>query len=52
MMSQKRLNHLTLLHIQKNRTESLKLVDVANDFIAGIDHRKHVFGTEFKLLYV
>ena len=48
-MSQQRLNHLTLLHIHKNRTESLNLVDVANDFIAGNDHRKHVFGTEFKL---
>ena len=47
-MSQQRLNNLTLLHIHKNRTESLNLVDVANDLIAGNDHRKHVFGTEFK----
>ena len=28
--------------------EPLNLVDVANDFIAGNDHRKHIFGTEFK----
>ena len=47
-MSQQRLNHLTLLHIHKYHTESLNLVDVANDFIAGNDHRKDVFGTEFK----
>ena len=47
-MSQQRLNHLMLLHIHKSQTDSLSLVDVANDFIAGNDHRKHVFGTEFK----
>lgn len=47
-MSQQRLNHLTLLHIHKNCIEALNLVDVANDFIAGNEHRKHVFGTEFK----
>ena len=47
-MSQQRLNHLMLLHIHKSHTDSLNLVDVANDFIAGNDHRKHVFGNEFK----
>ena len=47
-MSQQRLNHLMLLHVHKRETDALNLVDVANDFIAGNDHRKHVFGTEFK----
>ena len=47
-MSQQRLNHLMLLHIHKSLTDDFNLVDVANDFIAGHDHRKHVFGTEFK----
>ena len=47
-MSQQRLNHLMLLHIHKNLTDDLNPVDVANDFIAGHDHRKQVFGTEFK----
>ena len=47
-MSQQRLNHLMLLHVHKSETDALNLVDVANDFIAGNDHRKHVFGTEFK----
>ena len=47
-MSQQRLNHLMLLHIHKKLTDDLNLVDVANDFIAGHDHRKQVFGTEFK----
>ena len=47
-MSQQRLNHLSLLHIHKNRTKNLNLVDVANDFVGGNDHRMHVFGIEFK----
>ena len=47
-MTQQRLNHLMLLHAHKSHTDSLNLVDVANDFIAGNDHRKHMFGTEFK----
>ena len=47
-MSQQRLNHLMLLHVHKSRTDSLSLVDVANNFISGHDHRKNLFGTEFK----
>ena len=47
-MSQQRLNHLMLFHVHKNRTDGLNLVDVANNFIAGNDHRKQVFGAEFK----
>ncbi len=47
-MSQQRLNHLMLLHVHKSHTDSLSLVDVAKDFIAGNDHRKHVFGTEYE----
>ncbi len=45
-MSQKRLNHLMLLHIHKDRTDSLKtqLVEVANLFVEGSEHRKVVFG--------
>ena len=43
-MTQQRLNHLMLLHVHKSHTDSLNLVDVANDFIAGNDHRKHMFG--------
>ena len=48
-MTQQRLtDHLMLLHVHKSHTDSLNLVDVANDFIAGNDHRKNMFGTEFK----
>ncbi len=48
-MSQQRLNHLMLLNIHKSFTDKLNLVDVANDFIAGNEHRKNVFGIEFKV---
>lgn len=47
-MSQRRLNHLILLHVHKSLTDGLNLVDIASDFIAGNDHRKNIFGTEFK----
>ena len=47
-MSQRRLNHLILLHVHKDHIDGLNLLDVANDFIADSEHRKHVIGTEFK----
>ena len=47
-MSQQRLNHLMLLHVHKSHTGHFNLVDVANEFISGNEHRKNVFGTEFK----
>ena len=48
-MTQERLNHLLLVHIHKCHTNSLDLIDVANDFIDGNEHRKNFFGSEFKL---
>ena len=42
------LNHLMLLHIHKCHTNNLDLIDVANDFIDGNEHRKNFFGSEFK----
>ena len=47
-MTQQRLNHLMLLHIHKCHTNNLDLIDVANDFIDGNEHRKNFFGSEFK----
>ena len=41
-----------LLHIHRSLTDDINLLDVANDFIAGHDHRKHVFDTEFKPAYL
>jgi len=39
------LIHLMLLHVHKDRIDGLKLVDIANNFSACNDHRKHVLGT-------
>ena len=47
-MSQQRLNPLMLLHVHKTWTDALSPLDVANNFISGHDHRKNVFGNEFK----
>ena len=47
-MKQARLNHLMLLHVHKEMTDTLDLIACANDFISGNDHRRQVFG---KFLY-
>ena len=47
-MTQLRLNSLMLLHVHKELTDSVSLIDVANDFVAGNDHRREVFGQAFK----
>jgi len=43
-MTQKRLNHVMLLHVHKDRTDELDLIDVANDFVSGSEHRLSIFG--------
>ena len=48
-MSQQCLNHLMLLQVHKSHIDSLNLVEVANDFITGHEHRKDVFGTQFNV---
>ena len=47
-MSQQRLNHLMVLHVHSDHTDELNLVDVANEFIADNEHKRQVFGNEFK----
>ena len=47
-ISEQCLNHLMLLLVHKTQTDALGLVDIANSFISGHDHRKHVFGNDFK----
>ena len=39
-----RLNHLLMLHVRKDRTDALTLVDVANDFVGEKENRKQLFG--------
>ena len=43
-MLQERLNHLLVLHVHKDRTDSLDLITVANNFVIDSDHRLSIFG--------
>ena len=43
-MGQARLNGLMLLHVHKEKTDSLSLLDTANSFVNS-EYRKSVFGT-------
>ena len=39
-----RLNHLMMLHVHKDKTDALTLVDVANDFAGEKENWKELFG--------
>ena len=41
---QSRLNNIMMLHVHKDRTDKLNLIDVANDFVHGSSHRLELFG--------
>ena len=41
---QSHLNHLMMLHVHKDRTDALTLVDVANDYVGEKENRKQLFG--------
>ena len=43
-MSQRRLNNIMVLHVHKNQTGQLSLIEVANGFVQWSDHRRHLFG--------
>ena len=43
-MSQSRLNNVMVLHVHKNLTDKLSLVDIGNDFISGSSHRESLLG--------
>ena len=43
-MLQSRLNHLLLLHVHKDLTDSLDLVSVTNDLTSNSEHRQSYFG--------
>ena len=44
-MKQERLNSLMVLHVHKDYTDKLHLLDIANDFVSNSNRRKQVFGT-------
>ena len=41
---EKWLDHLMLLHVPKDRTDKIDLVDVANQLVEWKDNRVHIFG--------
>ena len=43
-MKQDRFNHLLLLHVHRDRTDSLSLTHVAEQFVSSSEHRLSVFG--------
>ena len=45
LRSENRLNSVMLLHIHKEKNDSLSLISIANDFLQGSGHRQTVFGT-------
>ena len=43
-MKQNRLNHAMLLHIHKEKTDALSMIDIANEFVGDSEHRYRKFG--------
>lgn len=43
-MAQDRLNHIMTLHVHRDLTDQLSLIDSANKFIFGSEHRSNIFG--------
>ena len=50
-MTQHRLNNLMLLHVNKEKTDALHLLQVGREFVAGREGRLRVFG-DFKRLWL
>ena len=43
-MGQSRLNHLMILNIYKEILDKMNLIDVAEEFVQGNEHRLQIFG--------
>lgn len=43
-MSQVRLNNIMVLHVHKDRTDNLNIIQAANDFVQGSAHRQQILG--------
>ena len=44
-VTQTRLNNILVLHVHKNLTDQLCLIEVGNEFVKGSSHREALFGT-------
>ena len=49
-MKQVHLNNIMMLHVHKDRTDALSLIDVANDFIDGLEYHLSIFDNFQKLI--
>ena len=49
IMSQERHNHLLVLHIHKDYTDSLELIAVANEFVSFSEHRIQIFANLLRM---
>ena len=43
-MTQQRLNNLMVLHVHKERTDSLNYIGIANELVGDSEHRLRMFG--------
>ena len=43
-MTQRRLNNIKVLHVYKDQTYQLSLIEVGNEFVHWSDHWRHLFG--------
>ncbi len=43
-MEQLRLNNVMILKVHADRTDTLNLIDIGNEFVKGSDHREKIFG--------
>ena len=43
-MGEERLSSLLMLHVHKDLTDSLDLLEVANSFVSDSEHRLRIFG--------
>ena len=43
-MTHRRLNNIMVLHVHKNQTDQLSLIEVGNEFVQLSDHCRHLFG--------
>ena len=43
-MTQQRLNHCMILHVHREETDKLNLIEVAKEFVEKNDRRKQFFG--------
>ena len=44
-MNQIRVNNIMVLHVHKERTDNLDLIEIAREFVRGFENRLSIFGS-------